>query len=78
MAKFICTVCGEIYDEEKEGVKFSDLPDDWTCPRCHALKSVFMPVMETGKKGDRQYSPEDLEIDPNLILTEFHQDIEQA
>ena len=70
MAKFICTVCGEIYDEEKEGVKFSDLPDDWTCPRCHALKSVFMPVMETGKKGDRQYSPEDLEIDPNLILTD--------
>ncbi len=28
MASFICTVCGEIYDEEKEGVKFSDLLDD--------------------------------------------------
>ena len=68
MAKYICTVCGEIYDEEKEGVKFEDLPDDWTCPKCRAKKSVFMPYMETGKKGDRQFSPKDLEIDPDLVL----------
>ena len=68
MASYICTVCGEIYDEEKEGVKFSDLPDSWSCPKCHALKGVFMPVMKTGQKGEKQYSPEDLEIDPSLVL----------
>ena len=45
MAKYICTVCGEIYDEDIEGVKFSDLPDDWSCPKCRAKKSVFMPFM---------------------------------
>ena len=25
--KYRCTVCGHIYDEEREGVKFADLPD---------------------------------------------------
>ena len=30
--KYRCTVCGHIYDEEKEGVKFADLPEDWKCP----------------------------------------------
>ena len=28
--KYRCTVCGHIYDEEREGVKFADLPDTWT------------------------------------------------
>ena len=32
MAKYKCDICGYIYDEEKEKVKFKDLPDDWTCP----------------------------------------------
>ena len=32
MARYRCTVCGEIYDEEDEGVRFEDLPDDWVCP----------------------------------------------
>ena len=68
MAKYICTVCGEIYDEEKEGVRFEDLPDDWQCPKCHTNKNTFMPFMETGKKGKKQFSPKDLEIDPDLVL----------
>jgi rubredoxin len=37
-----CTVCGYIYDEAKEGKKFSELPDDWTCPVCNAPKDAFM------------------------------------
>lgn len=68
MAKYFCTVCGEIYDEEKEGVKFSDLPNDWSCPKCHARKDVFMPMVESGKKGERTFSPKELEIDPSLVL----------
>ena len=68
MAKYICTVCGEIYDEDVEGVRFNDLPDDWSCPKCRAKKSVFMPCMETGKKGEKQFSAKDLEIDPDLVL----------
>lgn len=42
--KYRCTVCGYIYDEEKEGTKFSDLPEDWTCPLCGVSKDLFEQV----------------------------------
>jgi rubredoxin len=42
MAKYRCTVCNYVYDEEKEGKKFSDLPDDWRCPVCNSPKTVFV------------------------------------
>ena len=42
--KYKCTVCDWIYDEEKQGTKFEDLPDDWTCPRCGAPKDMFVKV----------------------------------
>ncbi len=45
--KFRCTVCGHIYDEEKEGVKFADLPETWVCPTCKQPKAKFVPVDET-------------------------------
>lgn len=45
--KYKCLMCGEIYDEIKEGKKFSDLPDDWVCPVCGAPKSLFKPVEES-------------------------------
>ena len=47
--KYKCTVCGHIYDEEKAGVKFADLPDDWKCPLCKQPKSKFEPVNETAE-----------------------------
>ncbi len=34
MGKWECQACGYVYDEEAEGTKFEDLPDDWTCPVC--------------------------------------------
>ena len=42
--KYKCGVCGYIYDEEKEGVRFADLPDDWQCPVCGEGKEGFEPV----------------------------------
>jgi pyruvate oxidase len=42
MAKWRCTVCNYFYDEEKEGVRFADLPADWVCPVCSAPKSAFV------------------------------------
>ena len=41
MSKYVCIMCGEIYDEEAEGVRFEDLPDDWKCPRCRQPKDKF-------------------------------------
>ncbi len=48
--KYRCTICGHIYDEEKEGVPFDKLPDTWKCPLCGALKRDFVPVGEEKKK----------------------------
>ena len=44
MAKWKCIVCGYIYDEDKEGTKFEDLGDDWSCPMCGAPKSEFEKI----------------------------------
>ena len=41
-AKYRCLICGYIYDEEVEGVKFTDLPADWKCPRCGVGKENFV------------------------------------
>jgi rubredoxin len=30
-----------VYDEDAEGTKFEDLPDDWTCPVCGVGKDMF-------------------------------------
>jgi len=46
MARFRCTVCNYVYDENKEGRKFSDLPDSWRCPVCGAPKSAFILLSE--------------------------------
>jgi len=47
--KFVCTVCGYVYDEAEgipdEGIapntKWEDLPEDWVCPVCGAGKDEF-------------------------------------
>ena len=44
--QYRCSICGYVYDEDKESVAFADLPEDWKCPWCGAPKSVFEPVEE--------------------------------
>jgi rubredoxin len=46
MSKWKCTVCEYIYDEEDEGTKFEDLPDDWVCPACGVGKEEFIKEEE--------------------------------
>ena len=41
--KWVCGICGYIYDEEKEGAAFETLPESWVCPLCGAGKSAFTP-----------------------------------
>jgi rubredoxin len=49
MNKYICKICGFVYDEAvgmpdngiAPGTKWEDLPADWTCPLCGADKSQF-------------------------------------
>ena len=41
MNKYVCLLCGYVYDEEEQGVKWEDLPEDWTCPLCGVGKDMF-------------------------------------
>lgn len=51
MKKYVCSICGYIYDEAKgapeagikPGTKWEDIPDDFVCPVCGAPKSAFTP-----------------------------------
>ncbi len=46
VSRWVCNICGYIYDEEKEGKAFADLPDSWVCPLCGADKASFRPEEE--------------------------------
>ncbi len=49
MKKYVCTICGYVYDEElgdpdngiEPGTKWEDVPDDYVCPICSASKEMF-------------------------------------
>ena len=49
MEKWICTVCGYVYDPAvgdptngvAAGTAFADVPDDWVCPDCGVGKDMF-------------------------------------
>jgi len=49
MKKYVCSVCGYIYDPEagdpdadiKPGTAFKDLPEEWLCPICGVGKDMF-------------------------------------
>ena len=49
MKKYVCTVCGYIYDPAAgdpdngvaPGTAFEDIPDTWVCPECGVPKSDF-------------------------------------
>ena len=62
--KYICSVCGYIYDESKQKTPFDQLPASWVCPLCGAAKSAFSPQ---GKKEEAVSSPvQPLEIDEDM------------
>jgi rubredoxin len=52
MQKYVCNVCGYVYDPKAgdpdngvpPGTSFEDVADDWICPECGASKDDFSPV----------------------------------
>ena len=67
MKKYRCTICGYIYDEAKEKVKFVDLPDDWKCPLCGAPKILFEEVKEEKEEIKEESKVEVIEeVDDDL------------
>ena len=54
MKKYVCTICGYIYDEAlgnpdhgvAAGTQWENVPEDWVCPICTAPKAMFNEVKE--------------------------------
>ena len=73
MKKYVCSICGYVYDEEKgipekgiaPGTKWEDLPEDWVCPLCKASKAMF-------KLKD---APEDSKKAPEVINEEISKEL---
>ena len=61
MKKYICEVCGYVYDPAvgdvehgiPAGTPFENLPEDWVCPPCGVTKEHFSPLKgyDTDDKG---------------------------
>lgn len=49
--KYRCTLCNHVYDPAEgdpdtgipPGTPFEELPEDWACPDCGAVKADFEP-----------------------------------
>ena len=54
MKKYICNVCGYIYDPQQgdpdsgiePGTPFEEIPNDWVCPLCMVGKTDFSVLEE--------------------------------
>ena len=65
MSKYVCSICGYIYDEATgipeagiaPGTKWEDLPDDWVCPICGATKAEFEKQGETAVSSEKKPKP---------------------
>lgn len=52
MKKYVCNICGYVYDPEKgdpdggiaPGTAFEDIPESWVCPVCGMTKGEFSPA----------------------------------
>lgn len=52
MEKYVCDVCGYIYDPEvgdpengiEPGTEFGEIPEGWVCPECGAGREEFSPL----------------------------------
>ena len=61
MGKYVCSVCGYVYDEAKgipeasiaPGTSWESVPDDWACPLCGATKSEFAKEGESEAKENK-------------------------
>ena len=69
MKRYRCKICGYVYDEAKEQVKFVDLPDDWKCPLCGAPKNLFEEIKEEKSTNVTQM------IEEEMNPTSFDEDL---
>ncbi|MDD6483483.1 MAG: glutamate synthase-related protein [Clostridiales bacterium] len=77
MAVYKCSICGYVYDEEKEGKPFSELD---VCPMCRQPKDKFVLVEDKSEKkapsfeGDLSYDKETARSDESCrYMAQIHE-----
>lgn len=76
MNKYICTICGYIYNEvegyPKDGIEpgtlWDDLSADWTCPLCGASKSEFKIQKDVNPSPNEQPIMPDM---PDMVDVDY-------
>ena len=74
MAKYRCTVCEYIYDEEKSDSLWVDIPENWLCPVCDSPKKYYEkqeegPVATGTPTPDGAERVSDMGPDDSLLRT---------
>jgi len=71
--QYKCSICGYIYDEEgvdpitgEKNIPWSEVPEDWICPKCNAPKADFKPVEEEELPSDENLTDYDEEESDDL------------
>ena len=65
MAKYVCLICGYVYDEAlgrpedgiAPGTPWQSLPEDWVCPTCGATKVEFEKQGEVAVSSPKKPEP---------------------
>lgn len=60
--KYVCQICGYVYDDAKEKIPFDQLPEDWKCPLCGAAKADFKPEASDEKKEMPTVAPMEADL----------------
>jgi glutamate synthase domain-containing protein 2 len=82
MAVYVCSVCDTEYDEDKETVRWNDLPSDWVCPVCDSGKAFWRrigaepdiseDVQETKRDKTIVFEPSKTEDSHESYLADIH------
>ena len=82
MAVYVCSVCDTQYDEEKEAVRWNDLPADWVCPVCDSGKpfwrrigaepDISKDIQETSRDKTVIFEPSKTEDSHESYLADIH------
>ena len=68
MAKYICSVCEYVHDEEKTGQKWDDLPEEWVCPVCESPKNYFSKTDEDESAPESHDDMVEKETDAPVLI----------
>jgi rubredoxin len=81
LKKYICSICGFVYEEAigdpkngiAAGTKWEDIPEEWCCPLCGAVKDSFEEEFKTeaislSEKNDEEEKLRELSFDEVSVL----------